>query len=282
MFKPVFMNPESGWEKGNVENKVGYSRRNYLVPIPEFESLAEYNKKLFLLCDKDMEREHYNDSKFISRLFAEDKAAFHPLPASGFTTARYETVTADKYGKVHLDGKYIYSASPSVKESEVTLEISSSEVIIYDRGMNEITRHIRLYGDEERERMDWVPYLKYIARKPRSLRNSGIYDMMPDMMRKYLDNCSNADRGSVLKALSELADRNGFDNALKSVERAIDYSANDPDSLVALHNRLFSDVPQLPVLDNAADAMLGKIIPFRTTDLSELDLLLKKGGTGNG
>lgn len=31
--KPVFMNPESGWEKGNVENKVGYLRRNELVPI---------------------------------------------------------------------------------------------------------------------------------------------------------------------------------------------------------------------------------------------------------
>ena len=36
--KPVFMNPESGWEKGNVENKVDYLRRNELVPIPRFIS----------------------------------------------------------------------------------------------------------------------------------------------------------------------------------------------------------------------------------------------------
>ena len=35
-FKPVFMNPDSGNEKGNVENKVGYLRRNELVPVPRF------------------------------------------------------------------------------------------------------------------------------------------------------------------------------------------------------------------------------------------------------
>ena len=56
-FKPVFMNPESGWEKGNVENKVGYLRRNELVPVPHFEALPEKNKELLTACDKDMERE---------------------------------------------------------------------------------------------------------------------------------------------------------------------------------------------------------------------------------
>lgn len=36
-FRPLFMNPESGWEKGNVENKVGYLRRNELVPVPDLQ-----------------------------------------------------------------------------------------------------------------------------------------------------------------------------------------------------------------------------------------------------
>ncbi len=281
-FKAVFMNPESGWEKGNVENKVGYSRRNLLVPIPEFDSLTDFNRKLLKLCDEDMDREHYKDQKYISHLFAEDKAAFHQLPAEAFDTARYETLMADKYGKVHLDGKYVYSASPAVKESEVTLMITSSDVTVYDHSMNVITCHKRLYGYEEHERMDWVPYLKYIARKPRSLRNSGIYDMMPVNMQTYLDKCSNVDRGSILKALAELTDRDGFDNALQAVDRAIDYSATDPDSLKALHNRLFSDVPQLPALDSSIDKMLGNIVPFRSSDLSKMDQVLTKGGVYNG
>jgi hypothetical protein len=183
---------------------------------------------------------------------------------------------------VHLDGKYVYSASPAVKESEATLMITSSDVTVYDHSMNVITCHKRLYGDEEHERMDWVPYLKYIARKPRSLRNSGIYDMMPVNMQTYLDKCSNADRGSILKALAELTDRDGFDNALQAVDRAIDYSATDPDSLKALHNRLFSDVPQLPALDSSIDKMLGNIVPFRSSDLSKMDQVLTKGGAYNG
>nr|MCR5639345.1 IS21 family transposase [Lachnospiraceae bacterium] len=281
-FKAVFMNPESGWEKGNVENKVGYSRRNLLVPIPEFDSLTEFNKTLFKLCDEDMDREHYKGRGYISQLYPEDKAAFHPLPANVFDTARYETLIADKYGKVRLDGKYLYSASPAVKESEVTLRITSSDVTVYDHNMNVITCHKRLYGDEEHERMDWGPYLRYIARKPRSLRNSGIYDMMPANMQAYLDKCCNADRGAILKALAELTDRDGFDNALLAVDRAIDYAVIDPDSLKTLHNRLFSDVPLLPALDSSIDTMLGNIISFRSSDLSKMDLVLTKGGASNG
>ncbi|TRM13212.1 transposase [Lentibacillus cibarius] len=33
-FEAVFCNPRSGHEKGNVENKVGTSRRNWFIPIP--------------------------------------------------------------------------------------------------------------------------------------------------------------------------------------------------------------------------------------------------------
>ena len=40
------MNHESGWEKGNVENKDGYLRRNELVPVPRFNDLAEENRHL--------------------------------------------------------------------------------------------------------------------------------------------------------------------------------------------------------------------------------------------
>ena len=75
------MNPESGWEKGNVENKVGYLRRNELVPVPRFNDLAEENRHLLERCESDMQREHYDDddNRFISELFEEDKARLRPL-----------------------------------------------------------------------------------------------------------------------------------------------------------------------------------------------------------
>ncbi len=147
--KAVFMNPESGWEKGNVENKVGYLRRNELVPVPRFDSLADENKYLLDRCELDMQREHYDDdsNRFISELFQEDKARLLPLPSVPFDTALYTTATTDKYGKFTLDaGKHRYSASPAFCESCVNLKITSSNVIVMDKDMHEVVRHKRLYG----------------------------------------------------------------------------------------------------------------------------------------
>ncbi|KSV60647.1 hypothetical protein ASU35_00275 [Acetivibrio ethanolgignens] len=127
--KPVFMNLESGWEKGNVENKVGYLRRNELVPVPRFDDLAEENCHFLRRYATDMQREHYDDdeSRLISELFEEDKAYLLPLPSVPFDTALYTTVKTDKYGKFTLDaGKHRYSASPAFCESIVNLKITSS------------------------------------------------------------------------------------------------------------------------------------------------------------
>ena len=284
-FIPIFMNPESGWEKGNVENKVGYLRRNQLVPIPEFDSLPEYNRELLLRCDQDMMREHYehDDSTLISDLFKKDQVELIPLPSVAFDTARYEVVRTNKYGQFALNnGKHIYSASPSFCEKTVYLKITSREVVVMDSKMHEVVSHKRLYGDARQESMNWLPYLKYIARKPRSLRNSGIYEMMPTSMQNYMDCCGNSDRGKILKVLAELTDRTGFDSALKTVDTAIKYQATDPDSLRILYNRTYADVPILPALDVSVDVSMAKIIPFNKNDLTLLDKALGKGGAANG
>ena len=281
--KPVFMNPESGWEKGNVENKVGYLRRNELVPVPRFDDLVKENKHLLDRCEIDMQREHYDDDddRFISKLFEEDKARLLPLPSVPFDTALYTTATTDKYGKFTLDaGKHRYSASPAFCESIVNLKITSSDVIVMDKDMHEVVRHKRLYGNEH-ERMDWLPYLTYIARKPRSLRNSGIYDMMPQTMQIYMDNCESKERGRVLKVLAELTERTGFASAVRTVDEAVRLNATDPDSLQSLYRRTYADVPLLPPLENKVLLPQQKVIPFRN-DLKMLDAALKKGGVSNG
>ena len=282
-FKPVFMNPESGWEKGSVENKVGYLRRNELVPVPRFESLAEKNRELLAACDRDMEREHYDDkgNRFISELFQEDKAGFLPLPSVPFDTSLYTTARTDKYGKFTLDaGKHRYSASPAFCEETVRLHITSSEVAVMDSDLHEVVRHRRLYGDEH-ESMDWIPYLRYIARKPRSLKNSGIYDMMPENMRIYMDGCESKDRGKVLKVLAELTQRSGFESALTTVNKAIEHQATDPDSLMSLYRRTYMDVPPLPPLELSDGIPRMKVIRF-PSDLSTLDAILARGGASNG
>ena len=281
-FQPVFMNPESGWEKGNVENKVGYLRRNELVPVPRFDALTVKNKELLTACDKDMEREHYDDDndRFISELFQEDKAALLPLPSVPFDTSLYTAARTDKYGKFTLDaGKRHYSASPAFCGETVRLHITSSEVVVMDSDLHEVVRHRRLYGDEH-ERMDWIPYLRYIARKPRSLKNSGIYTMMPDSMQMYMDSCESRDRGKILKVLAELTERSGFDSALNTVNTAIRHKATDPDSLMNLYRRTYMDVPVLPPLKSDDTIPQMKVIMF-PSDLDALDAVLTRGGVSS-
>ena len=126
--------------------------------------------------------------------------------------------------------------------------------------------------------MEWLPYLKAIARKPRSLRNSGIYDMMPGNMRRYMDSCVNSDRGRILKVLSELTERTGFDSALQTVNQAILYQANDPDSLKNLYRRLYMDVPALPPIHGSN---IPEVVMIRP-NLDQYDVLLKGGVAHEG
>ena len=229
-----------------------------------------------------MEREHYDDAqgRFISEIFKKDKAALLPLPATPFNTSLYTTARTDKYGKFTLDkGKHRYSASPAYSEDVVQLELTSSEVIVMDSSLHEIVRHRRLYGDE-RESMDWIPYLKYIARKPRSLRNSGIYDMMPQSMQLYMDACESSERGRILKVLSELTERSGFSSAVGTVDEAVRLHATDPDSLKSLYLRIYADVPELPPLADNDSIPRQTVIPFHN-DLEGLDALLRRGGVMN-
>ncbi len=277
-FKAVFMNPAEGHEKGNVENKVGYIRRNYLVPAPKFDDLMFYNCDLLDKLDSDQDRPHYYKQTLISELFEADRAALMPLPSVPFDKSRIITgISTDGYGRFTLDnGKHEYSSAPKYANGTVNARLDSTFVTVLDDEYRPIVTHRRLYGDEHQSSMAWVPYLEYISRHPRSLKNTGIYEMMPETMQSYLNNCDGSQKKDVLHLLSELTERTGFESALHAVEQAIDYEVHDPDSLKSLYNSIFSDVPQLPPLETGG--MIPDLDPMQA-DLTEYDLFLK-GGDG--
>ena len=163
-FKSNFCNPNSGNEKGSVENKVGYHRRNLFVPIPEFKDLKQYNKELLIKSDKDMQRQHYKGIGLIKDLFQEDKKAFFKLPRVPFEVHKYEFAKADNYGKIRFDTK-IYSSSPNMAKKQVMIKVGAYDVELLDEDSNLIVKHKRLYG-EQKESMIWLPYLELMAKRP--------------------------------------------------------------------------------------------------------------------
>jgi transposase len=56
LFEAHFCNPEAGWEKGGVEGRVGYGRRNWLVPPMEFPSWEALNTYLAEQCRAEWTR----------------------------------------------------------------------------------------------------------------------------------------------------------------------------------------------------------------------------------
>jgi hypothetical protein len=175
-------------------------------------------------------------------------------------------------------GLHEYSASPKHANTVVNLKLTSSLVIVMDDNYREIIRHRRLYGDTKQQSMEWLPYLKQLSIRPRALKYSGIYDMMPAEMKRFLQNCSNTETGKVLRVLAELTDRTGFDSALNTVNQALFYGASDADSLKNLYRRIYAEVPELPPMP------LGSEIPNvgqMTTNLISYDVFLKKGDVLN-
>lgn len=246
------------------------------MPVPKFNNLDAYNAELLEKCVKDAGRDHYRIDATIAVLHEQDKKKLLPLPNNRYDTCRYEKVHCDKWGKFKFGNpNHEYSASPDYSEHEVLVKASAAAVEVLDSNNNVITKHRRLYGDSKQQSMDWMPYLRSIAKKPRSLRNSGIYDLLPDNVRYYLDNCKNSERGEILRALVELTERTGFKSAVDSIDLAIQYETHDADSLKNLYRRIYSDVPELPDLPKQSG--IPDLSPINNTNLIAYDEYLKMG-----
>ena len=243
-FEATFCNPASGHEKGSVEGKVGYQRRNFLVPVPELRCLQEFNLALLKRCDDDMNRGHYRKEATIRELFEDDRRALPSLPSVPYEVCKYVTMKPNAYAKFCLDGKYTYSTAPKFANAPVLVKITAMEVIPLDENHREIVRHKRLYGSKQ-ESMQWLPYLVQLSRSPGALKYSGIYEMLPDPLKEYLDKRSKSERGVVLRGIASLCESNSFEQAVNAVSQAMKHGVLDTDSLRALHNRLYGIVPSL-------------------------------------
>jgi transposase len=245
-FEAAFCNVAAGHEKGNIEGKVGYHRRNMLVPVPRFEDLAEFNKEQLKKCEIDAEREHYRKNTTIEELHKEDRAALLELPAVPLEVSKYITVKTNDYSRFYLNnGLHEYSVSPKYANSRVLIKITANEVIPLDESHREIVRHVRLYGNYKQQSMQWLPYLTQLSRCPGALKYTGIFQMLPDSVKNYLERCNKSDKGKVLQVIATLTEKSGFDSAIKTVENALQYEATDTDSLINLHNRIHGNVIEL-------------------------------------
>ena len=199
-FKAEFCNPDSPNEKGNVENKVGYLRRNYLLPPPLIENVDEFNRNLLEECMLDLQREHYAKKEQISDLFHTEQGALIPLPCERFRVFTLEKVKTDKYSFIQYDNNR-YSTAPEYFECEMWLEIGTSELRVLNSKYEQIAVHKRKYGHTIEPTIDFENYVGALSRKPRAFLNSPYFHTLPESLQIHLKNCSYPDLKQMLLTL---------------------------------------------------------------------------------
>lgn len=241
--EPVFCNTYAGWEKGNVENKVGYERRNMFVPVPQILDFDLFNKKLFECCEKDMQREHYNKGRLIAELFEADRKAMIPMNPIDFKVAKFQTAKADKYGKVMFETN-LYSSSPKLAQETVYLEITSDTITIMDTKYNPVVTHRRLYEKDE-ESMDWLPYISLMAKRPNALKYTGFYQELPEIWQNHLSDLPSDKKREALLTLNTILQKHDISAAADALKITLDVGVKDSDSILASYYRLTNRMQQL-------------------------------------
>lgn len=166
-FQTDFCNIASGNEKGLVENLVGYSRRNFMVPVPKAKSLEELNAKIIEDC-LNYRKTHKVQSRTISvnEAYHEERMYLHSVPVYRYDTSRTATPEVGDYSTVRFE-KNNYSVPVRYLRRTVTVKGYADKVLIMYNGKL-IATHDRLFGSGKTSyRLEH--YIDLLERKPRSV-----------------------------------------------------------------------------------------------------------------
>lgn len=185
MFDADFCNPASGWEKGKVENLVGTSRRNFLVPLPEVSDFSELNELLWQGCQQIALRPKKFKEKVVWDLWQEEKLQMRPLPSHPFECCQKRQAMINSYSLVEFETNQ-YSVPVDFKYKEVGVKAFVHRIEIYSsKTQNLLAVHNRSYGRGQ-ESLVLDHYLDLLARKPGGLTNAKVVRHMPPLWKELL------------------------------------------------------------------------------------------------
>ena len=149
LFDDRFGRPAKGNDKGKVEGMVGYVRRNFLVPIPSFESFTALNDHLERRCLERMDATLRGHSETIGQRMERDLDALLPLSATPYDACDRQAGRVSSLSLVRYRTND-YSVPVAYGHRDVLLRGYVDEVVI-SCGSEIIARHPRSY-----ERDDFV------------------------------------------------------------------------------------------------------------------------------
>ena len=166
LFQDRFGRPARGNDKGKVEGLVGFARRNFMVPVPVFDTFAALNVHLAECCHKRLGEVLRGETETIGERLKRDLAAFRqPLPQPYDACEKIGTrVSSLSLVRYRLND---YSVPTTYGHHDVLVRGYVHDVVIAC-GAEVIARHRRSY---EREDFVFEPrhYLALIEQKINAL-----------------------------------------------------------------------------------------------------------------
>jgi len=147
LFEARFGRPGKGNDKGKVEGLVGYVRRNFMVPIPRFDSFDSLNRWLEEQCIKRRDKKLRGHRETIGERFGRDRDAFLPSPSAPYDACDKADTQASSLSLVRYKTND-YSVPVAYGHRDVQLRAYVHEVVI-SCGAEEIARHDRSYEKED-------------------------------------------------------------------------------------------------------------------------------------
>ena len=166
LFQDRFGRPAKGNDKGKVEGLVGFARRNFMVPVPVFDTYAALNAHLADCCRKRLGEVLRGETETIGVRLQRDLAAFRQPLAAAYDACEKVGTRVSSLSLVRYRSND-YSVPTRFGHCDVFVRGYVHEVVIAC-GTEIIARHPRSY---EREDFVYDPlhYLALIERKINAL-----------------------------------------------------------------------------------------------------------------
>lgn len=163
LFESRFCTPGEGHEKGGVESDVGYTRRNFLTPVPKVGSFGELNEHLQQECRQDTQRRMRGQEQTIAELWEVEKAQLLPLPATNYPACASRPVKANPYSQVVFEtNRYSVPAEYVGRQLVLRAYVFRVEILFLDKV---IASHARCF-EREKDVLDPLHYLGLLAQRP--------------------------------------------------------------------------------------------------------------------
>ncbi len=275
VFEPVACTPAAGWEKGQVENQVGFLRERLFVPRIVCADTDELNAELRDRC-RHLAASHPHPElgeRSVAQVFAEEQPALLGVRAP-FEAYKEQPVRVSTTSLVAYDTNR-YSVEADMVGKSVMLRAYAQRIVVVEGG-EIIGEHRRVFGRHQIVYDPWH-YVGVLQRKPGALRNGAPFRdwQLPEAlvgMRQALGTHADGDRQFV--AILGAVGTYGLEPVVAACAQALAMQAASRDVVLNLLGRLH-EAPDLP--SEVPAAHLPALSAPPVADCARYDALLQGG-----